>query len=36
LDDGGLISLESIEVSSSSDFKFGDSSTFFDEDGYVK
>ena len=36
LDDSGLVSLESIEVSSSSDFEFGDSSAFFDEDGYVK
>ena len=35
LDDGGLISLESIEVSSSSDFELGDSSAFLDEDGYV-
>jgi len=35
LDDSGLISLESIEVSSSSDFELGDSSAFLDEDGYL-
>jgi hypothetical protein len=35
LDNSWLISLEGVEVSTSSDFEFGDSSALLDEDGYL-
>ncbi len=35
LDDVGLISLEGVEIGSSSDFELGDFCILFNEDGYV-
>jgi hypothetical protein len=35
LDDVGLVSLEGIEVSASSNFELGDSRTLLDEDSYI-